>query len=74
MATYVLLHGGAAGAWIWKYCVQALRRDGHDVHTVTFTGFAERRHLISPFSTVEMNVVDATLRIRSSRTAVPIKV
>jgi pimeloyl-ACP methyl ester carboxylesterase len=58
MATYVLLHGGAAGSWIWKYCVQALRRNGHDVHTVTFTGFAERRHLISPFSTVETHVVD----------------
>jgi pimeloyl-ACP methyl ester carboxylesterase len=58
MATYVLLHGGAAGSWIWKYCAQALRRDGHDVHTVTFTGFAERRHLISSNSTVETHVVD----------------
>ena len=27
MATYVLLHGGAAGSWIWKYCAQGLRRD-----------------------------------------------
>jgi pimeloyl-ACP methyl ester carboxylesterase len=58
MATYVLLHGGAAGSWIWKYCAQALRRDGHEVHTVTFTGFAERRHLISANSTVETHVVD----------------
>jgi pimeloyl-ACP methyl ester carboxylesterase len=58
MATYVLLHGGAAGSWIWKYCAQALRKDGHDVHTVTFTGFAERRHLISRDSTVETHVVD----------------
>ena len=58
MATYALLHGGAAGSWIWKYCAQALRKDGHDVHTVTFTGFAERRHLISRDCTVETHVVD----------------
>jgi len=58
MATYVLLHGGAAGTWIWRDCAQLLRRDGHAVHTVTFTGFAERRHLISRDCTVEMHVVD----------------
>jgi pimeloyl-ACP methyl ester carboxylesterase len=58
MATYVLLHGGAAGSWIWKYCAKALRQHGHEVHTVTFTGFAERRHLISANSTVETHVVD----------------
>ncbi len=58
MATYVLMHGGAAGSWIWRDCAQLLRRDGHTVHTVTFTGFAERRHLISRDCTVEMHVVD----------------
>jgi pimeloyl-ACP methyl ester carboxylesterase len=58
MATFALLHGGAAGSWIWKYCAQALRGHGHDVHTVTFTGFAERRHLISRDCTVETHVVD----------------
>src|ERR1700677_752197 len=58
MATYVLMHGGAAGSWIWKDCALALRRNTHAVHTVTFTGFAERRHLISRDCTVEMHVVD----------------
>jgi pimeloyl-ACP methyl ester carboxylesterase len=58
MAAFTLLHGGAAGSWIWKDCALALRRDGHDVHTVTFTGFAERRHLISRDCTVETHVVD----------------
>lgn len=58
MATFALLHGGAAGSWIWKYCAQTLREHGHDVHTVTFTGFAERRHLISRDCTVETHVVD----------------
>jgi pimeloyl-ACP methyl ester carboxylesterase len=58
MTTFVLLHGGAAGAWIWKYSADLLRQRGHEVHTVTFTGFAERRHLVSPASTVETHVVD----------------
>ena len=58
MATYVLMHGGAAGSWIWRDCALALRRSGHDVHAVTFTGFAERRHLISRDCTVETHVVD----------------
>src|SRR5580692_4604491 len=58
MATYVLMHGGAAGSWIWKDCALALRRNAHSVHPVTFTGFAERRHLISRDCTVEMHVVD----------------
>lgn len=58
MTTYVLLHGGAAGAWIWKYTEQGLRAKGHEVYTVTFTGFAERRHLIGTDSTIEKHVVD----------------
>jgi pimeloyl-ACP methyl ester carboxylesterase len=58
MSNYLLLHGGAAGSWIWKYSAQALRQKGHDVHTVTFTGFAERRHLISRDCTVETHVAD----------------
>jgi len=58
MTTYVLLHGGAAGSWIWRDCAQLLRRDGHTVHAVTFTGFAERRHLISRDCTVDLHVVD----------------
>jgi pimeloyl-ACP methyl ester carboxylesterase len=58
MTTFLLLHGGAAGSWIWKYTAQALRKKGHDVQTVTFTGFAERRHLISRDCTVETHVAD----------------
>jgi pimeloyl-ACP methyl ester carboxylesterase len=58
MATYVLLHGGGAGSWIWQDCASLLRRDGHAVQTVTFTGFAERRHLISRNCTVDLHVVD----------------
>lgn len=58
MTTYVLLHGGAAGAWIWKYTEELLRARGHNVLTVTFSGFAERRHLCGIDSTIETHVVD----------------
>ncbi len=58
MTTFVLLHGGAAGAWIWKFTEEALRARGHNVLTVTFTGFAERRHLCSTTTNVEMHVAD----------------
>lgn len=58
MTTYVLLHGGAAGSWIWKFTERLLRAKGHDVLTVTFTGFAERRHLVGVDSTIEMHAVD----------------
>ncbi|MDB6060600.1 MAG: esterase [Verrucomicrobiaceae bacterium] len=58
MTTFVLLHGGAAGSWIWKYTEEALRARGHNVLTVTFTGFAERRHLCSTTSNVETHVAD----------------
>jgi pimeloyl-ACP methyl ester carboxylesterase len=58
MASFLFLHGGGAGSWIWKYTAKALQEKGHDVRTVTFTGFAERRHLISRDCTIETNVVD----------------
>lgn len=45
MSTFVLLHGGAAGSWIWNPVRDLLRARGHSVTSVTFTGFAERRHL-----------------------------
>jgi pimeloyl-ACP methyl ester carboxylesterase len=45
MTTFVLVHGGGHGGWCWKWTAAALRRDGHDVHTPTLTGFGERTHL-----------------------------
>lgn len=47
MSTFVMLHGGAAGAWFWNPVRDILQAKGHKVVSVTFTGFAERRHLNS---------------------------
>jgi pimeloyl-ACP methyl ester carboxylesterase len=47
MTTFVLVHGGGHGGWCWKWTAGALRREGHDVHAPTLTGFGERSHLAS---------------------------
>jgi hypothetical protein len=47
MATYVLVHGGWAGGWIWQPLTSVLRREGHTVFTPTLTGLGERRHLLT---------------------------
>ena len=52
MATYVLVHGAYQGGWIWKLVATRLRAAGHDVHTPTLDGCAERAHLVRPGITV----------------------
>lgn len=47
MTTYVMMHGGGMGGWVWRYVAEPLRRAGHTVLTPTFTGFGDRHHLIS---------------------------
>lgn len=48
MATFVFLHGGWSGGWVWRAVSKELRRLGHDVYTPTLTGYGERSHLLSP--------------------------
>lgn len=45
MKTIVLVPGSQLGAWAWKHVADDLRSQGHDVHALTLTGFAERAHL-----------------------------
>jgi pimeloyl-ACP methyl ester carboxylesterase len=63
MTTFVLLHGGGGGSWMWTYTAAALRQLGHHVHTVTFTGSGERRHLVSPDSTIQTHVTDVRVEM-----------
>jgi pimeloyl-ACP methyl ester carboxylesterase len=58
MANYLLLHCGAAGSWMWRPVERLLRDRGHQVWTVTYTGFAERRHLNSKDVTPQTHVAD----------------
>src|SRR5271163_1925010 len=58
MATFMLIHGGGAGSWIWRWTVPLLRERGHDVYTTTMTGTGDRRHLLTKDVTIETNVAD----------------
>jgi pimeloyl-ACP methyl ester carboxylesterase len=58
MATFVFLHGGGMGGWVWRSVAEPLRADGHRVFTPTFTGFGERSHLIGRHVTHDVHVTD----------------
>lgn len=45
--TFVLVHGAWHGGWSWKHVAALLRSAGHEVHSPTLTGLAERSHLYS---------------------------
>lgn len=58
MTSYVLMHGGGMGGWVWRHVAGPLRRAGHEVWTPTFTGFGERHHLMSRTIGNETHVAD----------------
>lgn len=41
---FVLVHGAWHGAWCWSRVLPVLRNAGRDVHALTLTGVADRRH------------------------------
>jgi pimeloyl-ACP methyl ester carboxylesterase len=47
MATFVLVHGGWRGGWVWYRVAKQLRENGHTVYTPTLSGLAERSHLLN---------------------------
>ena len=58
MATFVLVHGAWAGAWIWKKVIPLLRAAGHDVYATTATGLGDRVHLADPAIDLDTHVTD----------------
>ena len=58
MSTFVLVHGGWHGGWCWRDLAAILRAKGHDVHSPTLTGLAERRHLIDAVEGPDTHVED----------------
>jgi pimeloyl-ACP methyl ester carboxylesterase len=58
MATFVLVHGAWAGAWIWKKIIPLLRAAGHDVHATTATGLGDRVHLADPTIDLDTHITD----------------
>ena len=60
MATFVLVHGGWCGGWIWQRVSRRLRPAGHEVYTPTLTGMGERVHLARPEIDLDTHVFDIT--------------
>lgn len=58
MTTYVLIHGGFAGGWIWGDVATRLRKAEHRVFTPTLTGLGERVHLASPHTGLNTHIQD----------------
>jgi pimeloyl-ACP methyl ester carboxylesterase len=64
MATYVLVHGGWVGGWIWRNLSSVLRAAGHEVHTPTLTGLGDRAHLARPEIDLETHIEDVLSMLR----------
>ncbi|TVR71390.1 MAG: alpha/beta hydrolase [Sphaerobacteraceae bacterium] len=58
MATFVLVHGGFTGGWVWKPVRAYLESKKHRVYTPTLTGLGERCHLISPILDLDTHIQD----------------
>jgi pimeloyl-ACP methyl ester carboxylesterase len=58
MATFVLIHGGIQGGWVWKRVITLLRAAGHEVNAPTLTGCGERAHLLTRDIGLETHVQD----------------
>jgi len=53
VATFVLIHGGFQGGWIWQQVATRLRQDGHLVYAPTLDGCGERAAQLRPGITTE---------------------
>ncbi|MBB5686756.1 pimeloyl-ACP methyl ester carboxylesterase [Sphingobium boeckii] len=58
MATYVLVHGGGHGGWVYQKVARLLRQAGHEVYTPTLSGLGERAHLRHPDIDLDTHITD----------------
>jgi len=58
MATFVLIHGGVQGGWVWERVITLLRAAGHEAYAPTLTGCGERAHLLTRDVGLEAHVQD----------------
>lgn len=62
--TFVLIHGGWCGGFIWRGVADRLRARGHGVFAPTLTGLADRSHWLSPKIDLTMHVLDVVNLIK----------
>jgi pimeloyl-ACP methyl ester carboxylesterase len=58
VATFVLVHGGWRGGWVWDRVAKQLRDNGHTVYAPTLTGLAERSHLLNAGVNLSTHIQD----------------
>ena len=58
MATIVIVHGGWAGAWMYKDLARELQAKGHEVYRPSLTGVGERSHLMRADITLDTHIMD----------------
>jgi pimeloyl-ACP methyl ester carboxylesterase len=61
--TFVLVHGGWCGGWLWRFVAPALQERGHVVTTPTLTGLGERRHLGNGTASLSTHIEDIVAHI-----------
>jgi len=54
----VLVHGAYHGGWCWRRVAQVLSARGVDAYTPTLTGLGQRRHLLTPETTLSTHIAD----------------
>jgi len=57
-ATFLLMAGTWCGSWCWEPVAERLRAEGHHVISPSFSGLADRAHLLSPQLTLEDHIMD----------------
>jgi pimeloyl-ACP methyl ester carboxylesterase len=67
LATFVLIHGGFAGAWQWQEVAERLRQAGQEAYTPTLTGMGELCHLASPEVDLNTHIQDIVDLFESQR-------
>ncbi len=55
---FVLVHGAYHGGWCWRRVTQVLLARGVDAYTPTLTGLGQRRHLLTPETTLSTHIED----------------
>jgi len=67
VATFVLVHGGWRGGWVWDRVAKQLRENGHTVYTPTLSGLAERSHLLNVGVNLTTHIQDIVNLIKCER-------
>lgn len=65
--TFVLVHGGWGGGWVWRRVADSLEKRGHKVFTPTLTGLGERSHLLNAQINLATHIADVVNAIRWER-------